>query len=98
MRSSLDITDIVRELAALRETAASMREKLAKAEEQIADLRQDRDQWREAQRPATLPSPTPPDADIQRDRDARRDQAQQVALPKPDEKPMPWWRWLRPTG
>ena len=53
--------DIIRELAALRETAALMREKLAKAEEQIADLRQDRDQWREAQRRTTLPSPTPPE-------------------------------------
>ena len=49
------------ELAALRETAALMREKLAKAEEQIADLRQDRDQWREAQRGATLPSRTTPE-------------------------------------
>jgi hypothetical protein len=49
------------ELAALRETAALMRQMLAKADEQIADLRQDRDQWREAHRRATLPSPTYPE-------------------------------------
>jgi hypothetical protein len=57
----VDITDIVTELAALRETAALMREKLAKAEEQIADLRQDRDQRREARRGTTLPSRTIPE-------------------------------------
>jgi hypothetical protein len=38
-----------------------MRQMLAKADEQIADLRQDRDQWREAHRRATLPSPTYPE-------------------------------------
>jgi hypothetical protein len=74
-------------------TAAMQRDAMADAlvaelRAVIADLRQDRDRWREAfeRQQRALPMPAQPGAT-----DAPK--------PEPEAKPKPetWWRWLRST-